>query len=147
VNITDFQGQVRRWVVQCFGTSAADSKQERGYRFLEEALELAQAGGVTEAEARAMVAHVYSRPVGELVQEVGGSVLTLAALCAAYCVNLEAAAVAELTRAKASAAKIREKQSTKPLRWDARMPTDPPEPPPERSARRATHNEVDKGTD
>ena len=108
------QEQVSKWVRTAFGERVANDRKERGHRFLEEALELVQAGEITREDAHALVDYVYGRPVGELEQEVGGASLTLLALCAAYGVDQEACARTELARAWANIEKIRAKQAAKP---------------------------------
>lgn len=52
----------------------------RARRFLEEAVELAQAAGVTAEEADAVRAYVFSRPAGDIRQEIGGVMVTLSCL-------------------------------------------------------------------
>lgn len=75
------QNRTFQWCVAAFGKSVADNKIERGARFLEEAVELAQAVGVPEETALKLVRHVYSRPVGEVTSELGGVGVTLLVLC------------------------------------------------------------------
>ena len=112
----EFQTRVRKWVRECFGDKVANDKAERSHRFLEEALELFQAMKGTQEEATLLVAYVFGRPVGEPTQEVGGVSVTLAALCSAAGIDLEANAWAELQRVEQPAIieKIRAKQATKP---------------------------------
>jgi hypothetical protein len=94
-----YQGRVREWLYACFGAQIATDRIERGQRFLEEALELAQAGDIAAADAHQLVDYVYSRPQGLLFQEVGGVMTTLAALCRAYPnLYLHEAAETELNR-------------------------------------------------
>lgn len=71
------QQQCADWVIDTFGTAAMDSTEERLLRFAEEALEVLQAGGLSEERIDALKAHVYSRPVGEISQEIGGASVTL----------------------------------------------------------------------
>lgn len=109
-----FQQQVHDWAVECFGPSVANDAQERNHRFLEEALELVQACGCTEHEAHDLVNYVFRRPVGEKGQEVGGVMVTLAALCAAQDVSLWDSAWKELQRIWGKIDQIRSKQASKP---------------------------------
>lgn len=109
-----FQVRVGQWTHDCFGPTISFDKKERNHRFLEEALELVQACGCTEAEAHQLVGYVYGRPVGEIQQELGGAMVTLAALANAHGISMDFAADNELDRARANIANIREKQKKKP---------------------------------
>lgn len=110
-----YQERVSTWMLVCFARSLAMSKKERAQRFLEEALELAQAEGLTRDDADLMVNYVYSRPVGKSPQEVGGVMVTLAALCWNAEIDLEAEAFKELERVEQPEIieKIRKKQASK----------------------------------
>lgn len=109
-----FQEFVEEWMLHTFGLEIAMDKTERGHRFLEEALELVQAGGMTQEDAHQLVDYTFGRPVGELKQEVGGTMVTLAALCSAHGVSMGDCAKNELARNWINAEKIRAKQKTKP---------------------------------
>lgn len=109
-----FQSRVAVWIHQCFGPAIAADKEERNHRFLEEALEVVQAGGCTASEAHQLVDYVFNRPVGDLAQEVGGAMNTLAALCNSHNVDLNSAADTELARVWAKSDEIRAKQAAKP---------------------------------
>lgn len=109
-----FQQQVKEWLLFCFGATIADDKRERSRRFLEEALELAQASGCTQHGAHELVDYVFGRDVGDLEQEVGGVAMTLAALCLANDVNMKASAETELNRVWGKVEEIRAKQAAKP---------------------------------
>lgn len=111
---TDFQRRVRPWMLACFGAEIAADVQERNHRFLEEALELVQACGATASEAHQLVDYVYGRPAGEKVQEVGGVMVTLAALCLAQGIDMHAAGETELGRIWTKVEQIRAKQAAKP---------------------------------
>ncbi len=56
--------------------------EERALRFAEESLELVQAEGVTREQAHALVDQVFDKPVGEIEQELGGTLVTLSAYMA-----------------------------------------------------------------
>lgn len=109
-----YQSRVRDWVVFCFGIETADHNAERGHRFLEEAIELAQANGATRADAHELVDYVFNRPIGEPHQEVGGVMVTLAGLCAAKGIDMSAEAERELARVWTKVDAIRLKNATKP---------------------------------
>jgi hypothetical protein len=93
-----FQARVQPWMMACFGLEISGDREERNHRFLEEALELVQACGCTAGEAHQLVEYVYGRPVGEKGQEVGGVMVTLAALCLANDLDMHAEAETELAR-------------------------------------------------
>jgi hypothetical protein len=117
-----FQRRVADWVVDTFGEKVATDKAERNFRFLEEALELVQACGATKDDVLKLVEYVFSRPVGELPQEVGGTVVTLAALCNGFDVRMEKCAWDELARNWLNQRKIRRKHFSKPIRTAAGDP-------------------------
>ena len=89
-------------------------RTERNHRFLEEALELVQSLGCTQAEAHQLVDYVYGRPAGDPVQELGGVMVTVAALCWPNELDMDAAAEKELARIWQKIDVIRQKQATKP---------------------------------
>jgi len=109
-----FQAGVDAWMRECFGDEIARDKMERNHRFLEEALELVQANGCTQSESHQLVDYVYGRDQGEINQEVGGVMVTLAALCSASGVSMELAGETELARVWTKIEKIRAKQAAKP---------------------------------
>ena len=109
-----FQVRVDEWVTACFGDTIRGDKIERNHRFLEEALELVQSTGCTQSEAHQLVDYVFSRPVGDLAQEVGGVMNTLAALSNIQGVDMMRAGDIELVRCWTKIEKIRAKQAAKP---------------------------------
>ena len=111
-----FQARVQPWMLECFGPTIAADRVERNHRFLEEAIELVQSLGCTASEAHQLVDYTFGRPVGEPAQEVGGVMVTLAALCLANTLDMHAAGETELARISAPAMveKIRAKQAAKP---------------------------------
>jgi hypothetical protein len=66
-----YQHRVEEWLTACFPAAVRTNRQERTHRFLEEALELAQANGCSREHAMALVDYVYSRPEGRPELEVG----------------------------------------------------------------------------
>lgn len=110
----NFQNRVGRWVLDCFGAEIACDRTERNHRFVEEAIELAQACGATASECRHLVDYVFGRPVGVIPQEVGGVMVTLAALCGAWHQSMDECGERELQRVWGSIEKIRAKQAAKP---------------------------------
>jgi len=111
-----FQTRVRPWLLECFGEVIADDGMERNHRFLEESLELVQACGCTKEEAINLVSYVFGRPAGEQAQEVGGVMVTLAALCLAHKLDMHHAGEVELARISRPEVmeRIRLKQANKP---------------------------------
>ena len=109
-----FQTRVHDWIIACFGAEIGADRVERNHRFIEEALELVHANGCTASEAHQLVDYVFSRPVGEPHQEVGGVMNTLAALCTASGLDMEKAGEDELARIWTKADQIRAKQAAKP---------------------------------
>lgn len=109
-----FQARVKPWMLECFGAEIAADAEERNHRFLEEALELVQACGCTSSEAHQLVDYVFDRPAGEKRQEIGGVMVTLAALCLAQSLDMHEAGEIELTRIWTKVDQIRAKQAAKP---------------------------------
>jgi hypothetical protein len=110
-----FQQRVQPWMLECFNAEIAADVVERGDRLLEETLELLQSGGYDQARVAALRDYVWSRPVGEPSQEVGGVMVTLAAYCLATGIDMHAAGETELVRILQPEVilKIRAKQATK----------------------------------
>ena len=77
-------------------------------------MELVQAGEYTDERAHALVDYVFGRPQGNIYQEVGGVMVTLAAHCNAYGVDMDIAGAMEVKRIWTKVDQIREKQSKKP---------------------------------
>ncbi|WHO40842.1 hypothetical protein PMI04_009740 [Sphingobium sp. AP49] len=112
-----FQQRVHPWMLECFDAAIAADMLERADRFVEEALELAQTMPEFSADrAHALVDYVFARPVGERRQEVGGVMVTLAALCLAAGEDMHDAGETELARINLPhiVEKIRAKQAAKP---------------------------------
>lgn len=109
-----FQSDVEIWMQRCFGAEITADPVERNHRFIEEALELIQANGATASEAHYLVDYVFARPVGRRSQEVGGVMVTLAALCNTTGDNVDLCAGEELRRCWRKIDTIRAKQAAKP---------------------------------
>lgn len=110
-----YQTRVLDWARRTFGSRTADNPTERIMRFLEEALELVQALGLSEEEVGRVVAYVYGRSVGEPAQEVGGTMVTLASLCEFFGIDMQREGDRELARIDTPEmrAKIAAKQAMK----------------------------------
>ncbi len=109
-----YQQKVENWLIKCFGEEIARDKTERCFRFTEESLELVQSLGITKEQVLELVEYVFNRPFGEPHQEVGGTMVTLAALCGAADLCLEDAANDEYERILTKIDKIRSKHFSKP---------------------------------
>ncbi|MDY7537553.1 hypothetical protein RGU72_04710 [Undibacterium sp. 5I1] len=109
-----YQVEVASWMKACFGDVISADTIERNHRFLEEALELVQACECTQSEAHQLVDYVFNRPIGEKTQEVGGVMVTLAALCQAQSIDMQEAGRVELERVWTKVEQIRAKQASKP---------------------------------
>jgi len=128
-----FQRAVQDWTIACFGIAIASDVTERADRFIEEALELAQTTpGWTKERAHALVDYVFAREVGEPGQEIGGVMVTLAALCNARSYDMRTCASHELTRVWGKLDAIRAKQRAKPT--GSALPVASPVPVPEPDA-------------
>ncbi|ASD50446.1 hypothetical protein FDI24_gp164 [Acidovorax phage ACP17] len=113
--VAPFQERVQLWMMACFGAEISADLGERNLRFLEEALELVQSCGCSVDEAHQMVDYVFNRPIGEPSQEVGGVMVTLAALCLANSLDMHTASETELSRIWTKVEVIRAKQASKPV--------------------------------
>lgn len=113
-NSATFQARVKPWMDVCFGEEISSDTEERNHRFLEESLELVQACDCTASEAHQLVDYVFGRSVGEKPQEVGGVMVTLAALCLAQKMDMQLAGEIELERIWTKVEAIRVKQAAKP---------------------------------
>ena len=92
------QYQIQTWCKQAFGYDHATNVEQRGVRFREEAIELAQSVGVTREMALALVDFIFKRDPGAVPQEVGGVSVTLLCLCDAFGIQAEDAERAEINR-------------------------------------------------
>lgn len=109
-----YQKRVKKWLIACFGEAISNDVTERNHRFLEEALELVQSTGCTRSEAHQLVDYVFGRETGEIKQECGGVMVTLAALCQAHNIDMNECGEVELARVWSCKDKIRAKQAAKP---------------------------------
>jgi hypothetical protein len=89
------------WAERMFGKTVMRGPVERSMRTLEEAIELAQAEGVHEGRVRQLVARVYSRPQGEVKQELAGTAIGLLLHAQTRGFNLGDLVDAELMRVNA----------------------------------------------
>lgn len=109
-----FQSRVAPWMQECFGSVISADEVERGDRLIEEVFEALQSRGYDPARIAALRDYVWSRPVGETSQEVGGIMVTLAAFCLATGTDMHEAGEVELSRIWTKVPQIRAKQAAKP---------------------------------
>lgn len=111
-----YQSRVWEWVNECFDRPTAQSYRERNLRFIEEAIELLQSCDMAKKDILDMVEYTFSRPKGEVKQEVGGTMVTLAALCEAHGIDMLKAGEEELYQATLNTEKIQAKHKQKKLK-------------------------------
>jgi NTP pyrophosphatase (non-canonical NTP hydrolase) len=95
------QKLIMNWIRDTFGSLPGldvESPRERAMRFLEEALELCQAAGLTQGDVYSMARYTYGRPAGVLAQEAGGVAVTLYALCEVFGISAAQAEFDEIGR-------------------------------------------------
>lgn len=111
-----FQARVEPWLLACFGEEIADDTLERRDRAVEEFFEFLQWSDYPRERLAALEAYVWSRPVGEGHQELGGMMVTIAAMARAYRLDMHECGEVELARILAPEIieKIRAKQAAKP---------------------------------
>lgn len=110
-----YQERVGDFVRECFGPVREDTPRDRLHRFFEEATELVQAGGGTAEDCHRLVDYVFSREKGDMKEEAGDAMFTLAALCRTFCITMEDEGEARLAYAYTRIEQIREKDRTKPM--------------------------------
>lgn len=99
-NLRGYQRAVASWIRRMPEPESMrwSDTEERALRFLEESVELVQAEGLTKERALRVLDYVFSRPVGETRQEVGGVSVTLAVYCEMKGIDLHSCALNELDR-------------------------------------------------
>ncbi len=111
------QERVHSWTQAVFENDllGPTSLKERGSRFIEEAIELAQALDFSREEIIRVVDWVLSRPKGSAPQEVSGTLVTLLSLCNLLGIDASAELDQELARIETPEvmARIRNRQSEK----------------------------------
>lgn len=113
-----FQDRVRPWLLACFGEDVRKNKSKRSMRFIEEAFELIQACGARREDAQIILDRVFDRPVGRVNNEIGGVMITLAALSIAHNKDMHLAGEEELVSIWQKMPKIRAKEMQKPFSND-----------------------------
>lgn len=92
------QSLITRWAKNAFGDAHATYVPQRGLRFAEEAIELAQACKVDRAKLHELVDYIYDRDAGAAEQEIGGVMLTLNVLASALGLSVEVCEQREFMR-------------------------------------------------
>lgn len=97
------QQRISDWVQRIIAEPAeATSIPQRALRLLEEAIELAQASGLDKEYVKLLCNNIYSRPIGNIVQELGGVSVTLLAMCSAIGYDADAVEALEVQRVLSS---------------------------------------------
>ena len=111
-----FQRECHEWAFDAVGEAAATNIKERATRFLEEALELAQACGLTEANVNELAGYTFNRASGVIEDEIGGVMITLGALSEIVNVDMLDQGFRELRRVNRPEMieKVSRKWATKP---------------------------------
>lgn len=73
------QEAILAWAIEMFG-DAAGTQEERAMRFVEEAIELGHALGLSRGKLQIISDRVYSRDGGDVPKELGQAQMTLEAL-------------------------------------------------------------------
>lgn len=111
---SSYQRRVVHWLEKCIGLEKVMDQNERCARFFEEATELVQSLGLSKGECYQLVDYVYGRPSGEPLQEIGGTLVTLAILSHVANLGMFTAGERELQRCWTNIEKIRNKDANKP---------------------------------
>lgn len=116
-DLAAFQNNSAEWCEEAFGYHSTYDVAQRGWRFIEEALELIQALSLPKEDLLELVDYVYGRPLGSPNQEVGGVMLTLSCLCTSAGISMAVEGAKELNRVEQPEvmARVREKNLSKPL--------------------------------
>lgn len=85
------------WAEQTFGPVALDP-EERALRFVEEAIELANALNVSHVTLQAIVSRVWNKDRGDVARELGQTQLTLELLSKAIGISADDEALKEFYR-------------------------------------------------
>lgn len=88
------------WAVSIFGEGAEDG-EERAMRFIEEAVELVNAVGLSASVVHAIVERIYTRHKGDRGREMGQALLTLELLAEVYGIDPSRCADVEFARIQA----------------------------------------------
>lgn len=87
------------WAQKAFGGEVIN-RRVRAFRFLEEAMELAQTQGLTLEDVYRQANYTFAREVGEVKQEIGGVTLSLYALAENLGISVDGCEADELLRVR-----------------------------------------------
>lgn len=111
----DLQRLVIQTGITVFGEDNVRNPTERLMRFLEEAIELVRAGGLSDEGIRKVFEFEMGRPVGtNLQQELAGAGVTLLAVAHSQNLSLEAAILNDVDRLLDNVEHHRRKRAAKP---------------------------------
>jgi NTP pyrophosphatase (non-canonical NTP hydrolase) len=110
-----FQIRAWQWLVEALGEKVAQSRRQRALRFIEEAIELAQACALSEQDVNAEARKVFCRPAHTIEREVGGVMMTLACLCRERGLDMNQVGEDELSEVWRRIPQIQSKQKGKSL--------------------------------
>lgn len=106
------QKRLHAWCVHAFSARVVNDLQDRAWRVLEEAAELAQAAGIPVDKAVEQVRHKYKGAPGEVRQEIAGVLNSVLIFAETYGVDALEAGEDELQRAWERIELIRHKNLT-----------------------------------
>lgn len=97
--LRNFQHDVWDWYETMFrGTREEHTTKTLGMRFLEEALELAQAVGLSKEDVMRQMEYTFSRPKGTVESEIAGTIITLQHIAGDHIIDVQDEALKELRR-------------------------------------------------
>lgn len=92
------QADAAALVASAFGSESATDPKRRAIRLIEEAVELAQAVGVSRTMIEVVTDEVFTKPPGDPAQEVGGVGLCLLTLADALGLSADGSEATEVAR-------------------------------------------------
>lgn len=96
--MSQFSRIATAWALRSFGEAHLTNVPERSLRVVEEAIEFCQSLGVPKETILACVENVYSKPPGDPLQELGGTIMTTAIQCEVMGVEVDDVGELELQR-------------------------------------------------
>lgn len=112
MSIAEYQEKIKIWDEETFGVKK-DHSPTVAIRVLEEVIELCQCHDIDIETMLKVIDQVYSKPVGEISQEVAGILVSLLNYSNHAGVNAEESLLKELVRIEIDKELIREKNKLK----------------------------------